>query len=217
MAVRITIIYDNRALEEGLRADWGFSCFVETPRAPGILFDTGANGSVLLHNMERLRLDPARLSHIFISHPHYDHMGGLSALLALGGDFTIYIPGSCPEPPGAKRVVRVTRETELFPDVFSTGELMGMEQSLVVRTSKGLVVITGCSHPGVGTILRSASAFGKVYALIGGLHGFRDFELLEDLDLILPCHCTRFREEIKLLYPSKCEECGVGKILEIGD
>lgn len=48
--------------------------------------------------------------------------------------------------------------------VFSTGKLKGIEQSVAVKTKKGIAVIVGCSHSGVGNILRAASKFGKVYA-----------------------------------------------------
>jgi 7,8-dihydropterin-6-yl-methyl-4-(beta-D-ribofuranosyl)aminobenzene 5'-phosphate synthase len=46
-----------------------------------VLFDTGQSGTVLLHNLELLDLDPARIDAVAISHAHYDHTGGLPALL----------------------------------------------------------------------------------------------------------------------------------------
>ena len=92
---------------------------------------------------------------------------------------------------------------------------MGIEQSLVVKTERGLVVIDGCSHPGVGNILQAASQFGRVYALIGGLHGFREFALLKDLGLVCPCHCTQHISEIKRLYPEKYVEGGAGRVIEL--
>ena len=50
MAVKITILYDNTApVKAGLRADWGFSALVEVDRGKTILFDTGANGEILLN------------------------------------------------------------------------------------------------------------------------------------------------------------------------
>jgi len=55
--MKITIIYDNEVSEEGLEADWGFSCLVEV-YGKKILFDTGADGSILLGNMEKLDIDP---------------------------------------------------------------------------------------------------------------------------------------------------------------
>jgi 7,8-dihydropterin-6-yl-methyl-4-(beta-D-ribofuranosyl)aminobenzene 5'-phosphate synthase len=77
------------------------------------------------------------------------------------------------------------------------------------------VVIVGCSHPGVGDILKAASQFGKVYALIGGFHGFSQFELLKEIELICPTHCTQYKSKIKSLYPEKYIEGGIGKIIEI--
>ncbi|GAI83771.1 unnamed protein product [marine sediment metagenome] len=44
--MKVTIIYDNEVAKEGFKADWGFSCFIEA-YGKKILFDTGANGSIL--------------------------------------------------------------------------------------------------------------------------------------------------------------------------
>ena len=86
----------------------------------------------------------------------------------------------------------------------------------MVKTKKGLVIIVGCSHSGVNNILESASQFGETCALIGGLQGFRDFDLVEDLEYICPTHCTQHIEEIKRQYPKKYIEGGAGKVIEIG-
>lgn len=98
---------------------------------------------------------------------------------------------------------------------FLSLELLGIEQSLVIKTDKGLVVIAGCSHPGVGNILEAASQFGKVYALVGGLHGFSEFDLLKDLELVCACHCTMYKSKIKSLYPDKWVKGGAGKVISI--
>ena len=98
---------------------------------------------------------------------------------------------------------------------FSTGELSGQEQSLAVKTDDGLVVICGCSHPGVGPILEAAAHLGRVKALVGGLHGFKEFEILKDLALVCPCHCTQHQAEIRARYPQTAVSGGAGKILEI--
>jgi len=212
--MKITIIYDNEVRKEGLKADWGFSCLVET-QGKKILFDTGASGSILLNNMEKLCIDPTTIEEIFISHAHWDHTGGISDILRVN-PVKIYIPASCPEPRGARQVIRAVKEPlKIHENIFSTGELRGIEQSLVVKTEKGLVVIAGCSHPGVKHILDVASQFGKLYAIIGGLHGFNEFDLLKDLQLVCPTHCTQFKSEIKSLYPKKCVDGGAGKVIEI--
>jgi len=94
--------------------------------------------------------------------------------------------------------------------------LDGGEQSLVVKTADGLAVICGCSHPGVGSILEASSQFGRVLALLGGLHGFVEYDLLADLNLICPCHCTQHRAEIMARYPETAISGGAGKVIEIG-
>ena len=211
--MKITLIYDNEVWKEGFRADWGFSCLIEV-YGKKILFDTGANGSILLDNMKKLNIEPTMVDDIFISHAHGDHTGGLPDFLKIN-PVKVYIPSSCQKPYGAKEVVKIKGPLKIDENIFSTGELMGIEQSLVVKTEKGLVVIVGCSHPGVKNILKAASQFGKTHALIGGLHGFSDFDLLSDLEFVCPTHCTQFKSEIKSLYPEKYVRGGVGKVIEI--
>jgi 7,8-dihydropterin-6-yl-methyl-4-(beta-D-ribofuranosyl)aminobenzene 5'-phosphate synthase len=45
--MKATIVFDNTTTRAGLKSDWGFSCFVEA-NDKRILFDTGANGDILL-------------------------------------------------------------------------------------------------------------------------------------------------------------------------
>ncbi len=48
-----------------------------------------------------------------------------------------------------------------------------------------------------------------------GLHGFRDFDLVKDLGLICPTHCTQFISEIKSRHQDKYVPGGAGKVIEI--
>ncbi len=209
--MKITIIYDNTAFRKDLQADWGFSALVETKNTPKILFDTGGNGKILLSNMEKLGIDPVSIGEVFISHLHFDHIGGLPAFLKVNNKVKIYVPSSL----GLKNEVILKKPQKIYKNVFSTGELDGIEQSMGVGIRKKLVLIVGCSHPYMGHILDAASQFGKIYAIIGGLHGFSEFELFQDLELICPTHCTQHKAELKKLYPQKYIEGGAGKIIEI--
>jgi len=213
--MKVTVIYDNEVHAAGLRSDWGFSCLIEGEGIPRILFDTGANGSILLHNMDELTIDPLSIDMVVISHAHWDHRGGLSRFLDKNKEVKVYIPESCPQPTDAKELIRVKGPLEIYSGVFSTGELKGIEQSLAVRTEEGLTVIAGCSHPGVEYILNSASQFGSPYALIGGLHGFSQFDAIKDLNLVCPCHCTQYKPEIRSLYPKKYVSGGAGREIDI--
>jgi len=211
--MKITIVYDNTSLNDKLIASWGFSCFIEINNR-NILFDTGGNGRILLENFMTLDINPEYIDDIVISHPDFDHVGGLSHILNLNQKAIIHNPISFRGIRYPNEVRYYDKPTEIYDNIFTTGELGKREQSLAFKTEKGLVLIIGCGHPGVRKIIDSISKFGNVYAIIGGLHGFNEFEILEDVDKVCPTHCTRYKEKIKLLYPEKYIEGGVGKIIK---
>lgn len=212
--MKITILYDNTVFKAGLKSDWGFSCLVEVNNRT-ILFDTGSNGALLLENMNKLDIEAASIDEVFISHTHFDHIGGLSAFLNENNNVKIYVPPSLRGIRNANEIIYVDEPIKLNENIFSTGELDNIEHSMVVKTDKGVVLVLGCSHPKMEHILKVAKQFGKVYGIIGGLHGFNKFELLQDIGVICPTHCTQHITEIKSLYPEKYIEGGVGKIIEI--
>jgi len=213
--MRITVVYDNETKRPGLRADWGFSCLIEVQGSHKILFDTGASGSILLHNLKELKVDPSDIAVVVISHPHGDHTGGLQDIMEANQDAKLYLPPSFNGGVPARNITKIKEPSEICPNIFTTGEIGGIEQALVIRTAKGLLVVAGCSHPGVGNILDTAARVGRVCGIIGGLHGFSNFDRLRPLSLICPCHCTQYKSAIKHLFPDRCWDCGVGTILEI--
>ena len=213
--MKITILYDNEAYKKNLTADWGFSCVIEKENIPTILFDTGAYGSILLDNMNKMEIDPNNISIVFISHSHWDHIGGLSEFLNINKNVKLYVPDNVTHNYDVKEQISVKAPVEIFENVFSTGMLSGIEQSLVFRMDKNSLIIAGCSHPGVENIIESAAQFGPPSVLIGGLHGFSNFELVKDLDFICATHCTQYMHQIKNIYPDKFEEGGAGKIIKI--
>ena len=68
-----------------LAAEFGLSFHVETQREAevrNVLIDFGITPEVLLNNLAILKIDPARLDALVLSHGHYDHFGGLVGFLA---------------------------------------------------------------------------------------------------------------------------------------
>jgi len=111
-----------------------------------------------------------------------------------------------------------------IPDDFSH------EQSLVLDTDRGLLIVNSCSHGGVSVILeevRSAFPGKNVYGYIGGMHLFNKTEteimavaeILKNADLEYICtgHCTRNRafEILKQQLGDKLAQLQVGMKIEI--
>jgi 7,8-dihydropterin-6-yl-methyl-4-(beta-D-ribofuranosyl)aminobenzene 5'-phosphate synthase len=236
---QLAIVYDNNIWEQGLRSAWGFSCLVSLPEYC-MLFDTGGDPSILLGNMDKMGVDTEDIESVVLSHIHGDHVGGLSGFLShRKRPVTVYLPESFPHNTkghialmGAD-IKEVGGPSMIYPGVYTTGELGGSikEQSLVLQTRKGLVVITGCAHPGIVEIVDYARSHFKenVYLLIGGFHliGKSQNEIKEiakqldklNIDRIAPCHCSgdKAREVFKDYYGEDYIECGTGLVLDIPD
>ena len=216
--MKMTIVYDNEVFKKGfgLKSDWGFACLIETDDE-AILFDSGAKGKILLDNMQKLDINPKNINKIVISHEHWDHNGGLKSLISFIDYAEIYRLGK--NDVGRKIRTKIMKESQMIIEgVYTTGRLTGKpvdEQSLVLKDKKGWYVLVGCSHPGVEKILQSAKQIGNIIGIIGGFHGFNNFQLVEDLDFICPCHCTAHKKELKKAFPKKFSECGVGKIIDL--
>jgi 7,8-dihydropterin-6-yl-methyl-4-(beta-D-ribofuranosyl)aminobenzene 5'-phosphate synthase len=213
--MKITVVYDNEVKKARLRAGWGFSAFIEDEKLPPLLFDTGADSPTLLHNMKELNIDPQDIGIIVISHAHGDHTGGLSEILRINEIAELYLPSSFGRAFPERKVTMVRDPVQIREDLFSTGELEGVEQSLALKMGKGIFVLTGCAHPMMKSILGAAARFGKLYGIAGGFHGFHNFKAFSDLSLICPCHCTMYKREIRDLFKDKALQCGAGLVIEL--
>jgi 7,8-dihydropterin-6-yl-methyl-4-(beta-D-ribofuranosyl)aminobenzene 5'-phosphate synthase len=205
----IAVTYDNNPHVDGLKTAWGFSCVIRGTDKT-ILFDTGGEGEILLDNMARMGVEPDSIDVVVLSHAHGDHTGGLRVFLRANPDVEIYLPASFDNDfkDGARSlgagVVDISDPTRICRNVYSTGE-MGIsikEQALVVRTSGGILVITGCAHPGIVEMVGRARAItgDGVLLALGGFHLVRAsgseigrvVEGLKELGVkhVAPCHCS---------------------------
>lgn len=207
--VSITVVYDNNPYREGLETSWGFSCVV-TGTEKTVLFDTGGNGQLLLENMSKTGIDANSIETVVLSHIHGDHTGGLEEFIKKNPKVSVYLPKSFPKrfkekvvSPGAK-IVEVDKQTEICKNVYSTGQMGRLikEQGLILRTEKGLVIITGCAHPGIFKMVKTAKDLfnEQVLLVMGGFHlewaskGKIEniIKAFEDMNIKYagPCHCT---------------------------
>jgi 7,8-dihydropterin-6-yl-methyl-4-(beta-D-ribofuranosyl)aminobenzene 5'-phosphate synthase len=234
--VTLVITYDNEAYDGRLMPAWGFSCLVRLGHKD-ILFDTGGDGAILMHNVGLLGIDLAQVDTVVLSHMHGDHVGGLASVVQYNPAVTIYMPASASEQ--FRREVRLAGPAveevgdprQIGEHAFTTGELDGglKEQALVLKTLSGLVVITGCAHPGVVAMVRKAKqiAGGEVRLVVGGFHlggaGTGAIQAaIDDLlglgvEMVAPCHCTgdKARRLFQERFGENYIDVGAGREIDI--
>ena len=229
--ITLISLYDNYRVNPKLETAWGFATLIKTPKEQ-ILFDTGGSAEILLSNMKKLNINPSSIKKIVISHIHGDHVGGLEGFLEENNDVVVFIPRSFSQSiknmiiqKGA-RFEEVSASKKISNHVYTTGELYGppKEQSLIIDSKKGLVVITGCAHPGIVDIVEQTKKImkkEKIYLVLGGFHNppiscVEKFKELK-VEKVAPSHCTGdfVREAFRKEYKENFIEYGVGKIIEI--
>jgi len=236
--MQLKVVCDNRVYDRKLDVCWGFSCLV----GENLLFDTGESEKVLLENMQKMGISLENISTVIISHDHYDHTGGLAGLLRKNHNVRVYgLPGFSSsfkekvKSSGAK-LIEESEFTQIMPNLYLTGEMSTYygdsplsEQSLVIRTEHGLVIVTGCSHPGIIKIIEKVreNLTEPIHLVMGGFHLMdKDERVVEmivkrfrelGIKKVGPTHCTgeeaieMFRKE----YKDDFIEVGAGRMIEI--
>ncbi len=229
----ITVLYDNAPFKEGLTPDYGFSCLIKAGKK-NILFDTGKDGSILFLNSDQLGIDLKKIDLIIASHLHQDHIGGLFPLLEIQPKAAVFLPESTLELnqqflERGNKVIIVDHPMQIDKGIFLTGALgQGMkEQSLIINAPSGLIIVAGCSHPGILNIIkRSKELLNRpVFLVIAGFHSMpqtieglsaaiSQFKLL-GVKNVGPAHCTSEQTKafLKTAYGKNYITIGVGKTL----
>jgi 7,8-dihydropterin-6-yl-methyl-4-(beta-D-ribofuranosyl)aminobenzene 5'-phosphate synthase len=187
--------------------------------------------------MQQLGIDPKEIDVVVLSHIHGDHVGGLNGFLQENIEVTVYLPATFP--PEFKeslkragiKTIEVNDPVRICKGVYSTGVAGSMikEQSLMISRNQGMVVITGCAHPGVVHIIQIVKKImeDKILLVIGGFHlgAMRKPELEEiiasfrklGVERVGPCHCTGdlARRMFEQEYGKYFLDVGVGRLIEL--
>lgn len=210
----VTVVYDNYSLDDRLETAWGFACVIEG-LDERILFDTGNPGELLLANMAKAGFQPKQIECVVLSHYHSDHAGGLADFLKANSRVKVFLPKAFPEEFRQKvaesgaRVVETEGPSQVCNGAWTTGVLIWRvgernyhEQGLYLETPAGLVLITGCAHPGIVRMADAARSHAEapVYTVLGGFHLGRASD--DQLDAVIvglrktgvqqaaPSHCS---------------------------
>lgn len=233
--LRVAVVYDNYTHDPRLGTGWGFAALVEYA-GDVVLFDTGADAPTLLANLSTVPVDLESIDGVVLSHAHADHTGGLEGLLRAGAQPVVYLLPSFPrelerEISRFTVVVEEAGSCTVADRISTTGDVGDgiPEQGLFVDTGRGLVLVTGCAHPGVTRLVsRAATLTGRpVHLVLGGFHlrhSSRDEvrAVIAELralgvERVAPCHCTGDSaiEMFAVEYGENFVRAGVGLVMSV--
>ncbi len=236
---KITILYDNRKANAELKEGFGFSCFIEW-NGRKILFDTGGKINAFFDNAEKLKVPLEKVTSVVFSHHHWDHTAGIEQVLNrvplltkvyLPDPFSSTLEGKIPHQVQVKKVAEFEKiDEEVYLLVQSGGYWLSTiyEQAILLKTPKGVVIVTGCAHPGIINIIQETQKrLGKVHMVIGGFHlhhkwscsSAKIVKKFQELGVekVAPCHCAgdtaiaQFEEAYKVNFL----RIGTGSVIEV--
>ncbi len=195
--LEIIPLYEEASISDTFISGHGVSYLIRTDTST-VLLDLGNNPDNLdvapfVQNLQALGLSEEALDAVVITHLHPDHVGGQQAwadnTLNLSGapetwaELPVYVPAEAAHPDA----IPAPEPTLIAPEIGTTGVLpyaevfplslfaapVGGEQALVIQVAgEGLVLVTGCGHPGLGNLVIRAKSLYQlpVVGVVGGLH-----------------------------------------------
>jgi len=116
-----------------------------------------------------------------------------------------------------------------FQKADGTDDFVMDDSGLVIVTSKGLVVISGCAHSGICNMTAHAikvTGIEKVHLVIGGFHLQNDDAITQmtvnwlksaQVEQVIPSHCTSFSAQTAIYKSFRFLPVKSGNTIEIGD
>jgi 7,8-dihydropterin-6-yl-methyl-4-(beta-D-ribofuranosyl)aminobenzene 5'-phosphate synthase len=130
-------------------------------------------------------------------------------------------------------MIEVQAATKIDTQIYSSGDIEGKtrEQAIFIQTGKGLIIVTGCAHPGIVTIIRKAKEFlqDDILLVLGGFHLLKDDQRALERAVsdfralgvrnIAPTHCSGdpARQVFQEAYGANFIQVGVGKVVTLED
>jgi len=235
-SAEITVVFDNNTVDKKFESGYGFACVVEK-NGRKMLFDTGCCGKTLLSNLKAAGIKPKEIDAVVLSHSHWDHTGGLFDFLKVNNNVIVYVLPSFSKKfkqeikNNGAMIKECAGYKEILEGMFTTGELGNKikEQSLIIDTNDGAILITGCAHPGIVNIIKKAKAFSKkdISVILGGFH-LMDKSVAETgkmiaslkalgIKEIIPMHCTGKKQSdmIRKIFCAPYNKLGAGLKVKI--
>jgi len=113
--LRLTVLVENSVHRAGLAAEHGLCCHVQFG-GQSVLFDTGQTDLAVL-NATQLRINLGAVGAVVLSHGHYDHTGGVPAVLAVAPSAPVFAhpaafaPKFNRPPGGPARLIGMSEQT----------------------------------------------------------------------------------------------------------
>lgn len=240
---KISILYDNVCSRDDLQGGFGFSCYVEW-NGKKILFDTGGKRDVFFQNAQTLDIPLEELTSVVFSHHHWDHTAGIDELLKIVPENTTVC---LPEPfstsvskkiPENRVQLKKVEQLDQIDAEVSLLVLKGSywfctsiyELSLLLHTAKGIVIITGCAHPGILKIIEKTKELfsdQKIHLVLGGFHLHRSWSCTSakvvqkfkelGVEKVAPCHCAGQTaiQQFKEVFEEDCIDTETGTVIEV--
>ncbi len=249
--MKISVLAENssgRSHNRDCLAEWGLSLYIEHD-GKTILFDSGHKGT-FKQNAEALGVDLDKAEAVVLSHHHWDHTGGLR-FHAFDPKTKLITHPRVPEMVKTEQdldldaafdLTTTKQPVEFVPGVFYLGEIprlndfekgtylddaMPDDTAIAIKTKKGAVVVTGCSHSGMCNIVEQAKKVTgqKIYGVMGGFHLFENdpdaingavnyFEA-DTPEFLYPMHCVDHAAMSAFYDAFKVRKFGAGDQFEI--